>query len=102
MHKYKESIMRIVFLIAACISILAVATICLFLFANGFPAIAEIGPLKLLGGLVWKPGEGEYGILPMIVASIYATGIAILIGVPIGLLCAVFMARFCPKGLHKF
>ncbi|MCD7959325.1 MAG: phosphate ABC transporter permease subunit PstC [Ruminococcus sp.] len=101
MRKYKESIMRIVFLIAACISIVAVVVICLFLFANGFPAIAEIGPLNFLGGLVWKPGEGEYGILPMIVASIYSTGIAIIIGVPIGLLCAVFMARFCPKKLHK-
>ncbi len=101
MRKYKESIMRVVFLIAACISIVAVVVICLFLFANGFPAIAEIGPLKFLGGMIWKPGEGEYGIFPMIIASIYATGIAILIGVPIGLLCAVFMARFCPKKLHK-
>lgn len=101
MKKYRESIMKIVFLVAACISIVAVAMICIFLFVNGLPAIAEIGPLKFLGGMVWKPQEGEFGILPMIIGSIYATGIAILVGVPIGLLCAVFMARFCPKGLYK-
>ena len=78
------------------IGILAVVLICGFLFVNGFPAIAEIGPLKFLTGVIWKPQEGEFGILPMIIGSIYATGIAILVGVPIGLLCSVFMARFCP------
>ncbi len=101
MRKYKESIMRIVFLLAACVSILAVVLICGFLFVNGFPAIVEIGPLNFLGGMIWKPLEGEFGIFPMIIGSIYVTGIAIVVGVPIGLLCAVFMARFCPKKLYK-
>lgn len=101
MKKYRESIMKVVFLVAACISIIAVAMICIFLFVNGLPAIAEIGPLKFLGGMIWKPQEGQFGILPMIIGSIYATGIAILVGVPIGLLCSIFMARFCPKGLYK-
>lgn len=73
MKKYRESIMKVVFLVAACVSILAVVLICGFLFVNGFPAIAEIGPLKFLTGLVWKHQEGEFGILPMIVGSIYAT-----------------------------
>jgi phosphate transport system permease protein len=75
--------------------------ICGFLFVNGFPAIAEIGPLKFLGGIIWKPQEGQFGILPMIIGSIYATAIAILVGVPIGLLCSVFMAKFCPKKLYR-
>lgn len=101
MKKYKESIMRVVFLLAACVSILAVVLICGFLFVNGFPAIAEIGPLEFLGGMRWKPMEGEFGIFPMIVGSIYVTAIAIIVGVPIGLLCAIFMARFCPKGVYK-
>ena len=101
MKKYRESIMKVVFLVAACVSILAVVLICGFLFVNGFPAIAEIGPLKFLTGVIWKPQEGEFGILPMIIGSIYATGIAILVGVPIGLLCSVFMARFCPQKLYK-
>ncbi len=101
MKKYKESIMRVVFLLAACVSILAVVLICGFLFVNGFPAIAEIGPLEFLGGMRWRPMEGEFGIFPMIVGSIYVTAIAIIVGVPIGLLCAIFMARFCPKGVYK-
>ncbi len=101
MKKYRESIMRAVFLVAACVSILAVVLICGFLFVNGFPAIAEIGPLKFLSGIIWKPQEGQFGILPMIIGSIYATAIAILVGVPIGLLCSVFMAKFCPKKLYR-
>ena len=54
-----------------------------------------------LGGTTWKPLEGEFGIFPMILGSIYVTAGAIILGVPIGILCAVFMAKFCPKGLYK-
>ena len=99
--KYKESAMRIVFLLCACVSILAVALICIFLFANGLPAMAEIGVFKFLFGTTWSPSQGEFGILPMIVGSIYVTAGAILIGVPIGILCAVFLAKYCPKPLYK-
>ena len=90
-----------VFLIAACVSILAVALICIFLFANGLPAIAKIGPIKFLTGIKWKPMNEIFGIFPMIVGSIYVTAGAILVGVPIGILCAVFMARFCPKKIYR-
>ena len=89
-----------VFLIAACVSILAVALICIFLFANGLLAIAKIGPIKFLTGIKWKPMNEIFGIFPMIVGSIYVTAGAILVGVPIGILCAVFMARFCPKKIY--
>ena len=98
----KEAIMKGVFLLAACASILAVALICLFLFANGLPAIGEIGIFDFLLGKVWKPGNDLYGILPMILGSIYVTAGAIFVGVPIGILTAVFMAKFCPKGLYRF
>lgn len=101
MHKYKENIMHGVFLISACISVIAVITICVFLFANGIPAIAEIGVFDFLLGKNWKPLENEFGIFPMIVGSLYVTAGAILIGVPIGLLCAVYMAKFCPQKLYK-
>lgn len=101
MHKYKESLMKVVFLICACVSIIAVVLICVFLFAKGIPAIGEIGPIKFLTGLRWKPLQNIFGILPTIVGSIYVTAGAIIIGVPIGLLCAVFMARFCPKNIYK-
>lgn len=97
----KEKIMRIVFLIAACISIVAVIAICLFLLVNGFPAFKEIGVLNFIGTTTWKPMENLYGILPMIVGSIYVTIISIIVGVPIGLLCAMFMTYFCPTKLHK-
>lgn len=93
--------MHMVFLISACASILSVAMICLFLFANGIPAIGEIGVFKFLLGEKWKPGNNIYGILPMILGSIYVTAGAIVVGVPIGILTAVFMSRFCPRGLYK-
>lgn len=100
MKNLKEILMHGVFLGAACASILAVALICIFLFANGVPAIAEIGPLEFLGGMRWKPLNNMFGVFPMIVGSIYVTAGAIVVGVPIGILCAVFMARFCPKKIY--
>jgi len=91
-----------VFLLAACVSILAVAMICLFLFVNGIPAMQEIGFLKFLTGDVWRPSNNIYGILPFILGSLYVTAGAIIIGVPIGIMSAVFMAKFCPKKIYKF
>lgn len=93
--------MHILFFLTACVSIFAVVLICVFLFANGIPAIGEIGVFKFLLGTKWKPGNDIYGILPMILGSLYVTAGAIIIGVPIGLLTAVFLAKFCPKGLYK-
>ena len=101
MNKYKEQLMHAVFLISACISIAAVVTICVFLFANGVPAIAEIGVFDFILGQKWKPLENQFGIFPMIVGSIYVTAGAILIGVPTGIFCAVFMAKFCPEKLYR-
>ena len=93
--------MKIVFLVCACISIAAVVLICIFMFANGMPAIQEIGPIKFLFGMEWKAGQGIFGIGPMIIGSIYVTAGAMIIGVPIGLLTAVFLAKYCPSTLYK-
>ena len=101
MAKVKEKFMWGVFLVAACASILAVILICYFLFVNGIPAIAKIGVGDFLLGDIWKPTNGYYGIFPMIVGSLYVTAGAIIIGVPIGILCAVFLAKFCPDRLYK-
>ena len=101
MAKSKEKIMEIVFLLAACVSILAVALICVFLFANGIPAMKKIGFADFLLGTTWKPGNDIYGIFPMILGSIYVTVGAIIIGVPIGLLTAVFLAWYCPEKIYK-
>ena len=102
MRDVKETIMKYVFLICACASILAVILICVFLFANGVPAIGKIGIFKFLLGETWKPGNDIYGILPFILGSIYVTAGAIVIGVPIGILTAIFMARFCPEKVYRF
>lgn len=100
MKNLLEKVMHGVFFVCALASILAVALICIFLFVNGIPAIREIGVLDFLTGTTWKPGNDVYGILPMIVGSIYITAGAIVIGVPIGLLTAIFMAFYCPKRIY--
>lgn len=73
MKNWKEKGMQGVFLLAACASVLAVALICVFLFANGVPAMSEIGFLDFLLGEEWRPSNNIYGILPMIMGSIYVT-----------------------------
>lgn len=101
MKNWKEKIMHVVFFLTACVSIAAVILICVFLFANGIPAIGKIGVFRFLLGTQWRPENDVYGILPMIIGSLYVTAGALLIGVPTGLLTAVFMARFCPKRIYK-
>ena len=101
MKQLKETGMKVVFIIAACTSIAAVILICLFLFINGIPAIGKIGIFDFLLGSTWRPSNGLYGILPFILGSLYVTAGAIIIGVPIGVLAAVFMARFCPRSLYR-
>lgn len=100
--KLREKIMEIVFLLIASVSIIAVFLICYYLFAEGIPAINEIGWKEFLLGTVWRPGNNEFGIFPMIVGSVYVTLGAIIVGVPIGLLMAIFMAMFCPDSIHRF
>ena len=101
MKNVKELLMKIVFFLAVCVSIFSTILICVFIFANGVPAIKEIGVFKFLFGTVWKPSNDIYGIFPMIIGSIYVTAGAIILGVPVGVLCAVFMAKFCPEKLYK-
>ena len=98
----KEEIMRLVFLLAACASIALVAMICIFLFGNGLPTIGKIGVTEFFLGETWRPNNDLYGILPMILGSAYVTLGAIIVGVPIGILTAVFMARFCPDSIYRF
>ncbi len=98
----KEKIAQFIFFTGALFSVLAVFLICLFLFLNAIPTIAEIGPLNFLLGTKWKPGNDLYGIFPMILGSVYVTGLSILFGVPLGILTAVYMAFFCNKRVYKF
>jgi len=102
-QRLQENLMQAVFLLSATASILAVALICLFLFANGIPAIGKIGVFEFILGQDWSPTDipPSFGILPMILGSLYVTAGAVLLGVPIGIYTAVFMARGCPKPLYK-
>ena len=96
-----EKFMQGVFFVAACASVLAVALICIFLFANGIPAIKEIGFVKFITGEMWRPSNELFGIFPMIIGSLYVTAGAVIIGVPIGILTSVFMAMYCPKKIYR-
>ena len=101
MTNLSEKAMRIIFMLSATVSILAVIVICYFLAGQGLPAMVEIGVSDFLTGTLWKPLEGHFGIFPMIVGSIYVTAGAIILGVPVGLLCAIFMAKFCPRRIYS-
>ena len=103
MNRLKEKAMSAVFMISALTSILAVGIICLFMFANGIPAIGEIGVFRFLLGREWSPTDTPplFGIFPMILGSLYITAGAIILGVPTGVLTAVFLARVCPRRLYK-
>ena len=94
--------MHLLFFLSAGVSIAAVLLICIFLFSRGIPAIHEIGVQEFLLGKVWKPSSDLYGIFPMIIGSLYVTAGAIAVGVPIGLLTAIFLAFFCPGRIYRF
>lgn len=100
----KETMAKGIFTFTALISIITILLICIFLFANGIPAIQKIGFTDFIFGTTWAPTNGNpsYGIFPMICGSIVITAGAILVGVPIGIFTAVFMARFCPKKMYSF
>ncbi len=98
---FKEGAARVCFTAAAALSIVAVALICVFLFANGIPALAEIGLPEFLFGQTWKPTADEFGIFPMIIGSIYVTVGAIIVGVPTGIFTAIFLSRFASSGVAR-
>lgn len=97
----KEQGAKILFGVTAVASIVAVALICFFLFINGVPALAEIGLPEFFFGTNWRPANDLYGILPMILGSIYVTAGALLIGVPLGILCALYLSRFASSKISR-
>ena len=96
-----ERIAQIVFTVCASFTILAVLSTMVYMIANGTPALFEVGIKELLFGTVWKPtaAEPEYGIFYVILTSVVGTFMAILLGVPIGILTAVFLAEAAPQKL---
>ena len=97
----KEGMAKAMFTFTALVSILAVALICIFLFANGIPGIAKIGAWDFLSGEKWKPGQEVFGILPFILGSVYVTAGALIVGVPAGLMTALYLSRFASKRMAK-
>ncbi len=96
-----EKVAQIIFTVCAFFAVLAVASITIYMFANGLPALTQVGLTELLFGTVWKPtaDPASFGILYVILTSIIGTFLAILLGVPIGVLTAVFLAEVAPKKL---
>lgn len=103
-NKFLETFMKNIFIICASVSIVSIILICIFIFAGGVPFIKEYGLRNFLLGTLWKPTDTppSYGILPMILGSIYVTTGAIVLGVPIGIMTAVYLAKFCNKKIYKF
>ncbi|MDD6736012.1 MAG: phosphate ABC transporter permease subunit PstC [Clostridiales bacterium] len=96
-----ERLMRMLFTVCGILAVIFVVLITGFLVASGIPAIKEIGAGEFLLGRTWAStaAEPSYGILPFILTSVYGTFGAVLIGVPIGILCSIFIAKMAPKRL---
>ena len=92
-RKVFEKSVNIIFLILGLISVGFVIGISLYLIISGIPAIGEIGLFKFLFGNTWNSGTKQFGILPFILTSVYGTAGAVVLGVPLGLLTAIFVAK---------
>lgn len=103
-QKFVEGLFKNIFLLSAITSVLAIIVICIFIFMNGLPFIADYGIGNFLFGQDWSPSNSpaSYGILPMIFGSVSITIGAIILGVPTGIFTAIFLVYFCPKALYKF
>lgn len=99
--KAMEWIMRALFTICGLAAIAFVGVITVYLIISGLPAIQEIGLIPFLTGTVWKPAQDQFGILPVILTSVYGTFGAIVIGVPVGLLFAIFLGKMAPKPAYQ-
>lgn len=97
----KERFFQFLFGLCALVSIIAVLSICVFLFANAIPTIKTIGISDYLFETYWNYEVEVFGILTMIVGSLCVTALAILFGVPLGVLSAIYLSQFCPKYLKK-
>lgn len=102
--KKQEKVMKYVFMACACVSILSVLLICLFLFRNAFQTMTKVNIVEVLFGINWSPTNepASYGILPMILGSFSVTMTALVIGIPLGVLTAIFFSHYCPPRLYRF
>ncbi|MDR0883551.1 MAG: phosphate ABC transporter permease subunit PstC [Oscillospiraceae bacterium] len=94
-----EKIMNVLFLVCGLAAVVSVVLISLYMVLSGAPAIAKIGPLQFLAGQIWNPEAKEFGILPLILSSVTATGLAVVVAVPAALCVAVFLTQIAGKRL---
>lgn len=99
--KQKERFIVGVLLALACIAVAGVILIILFVFREGWPVLMKYGPLTLASGREWQPTQGKFGLLPLIIGSAYVTLSALVLGVPLGVGCAVFMAEIAPNRITR-
>lgn len=85
------------FLFCGFVSVAFVLLISVYLIISGIPAIHKIGPIKFLFGTTWKSGQNQFGILPFILTSVYGTAGAVILGIPIGIFTAMFLAKAAPQ-----
>ncbi|MCL6478357.1 MAG: phosphate ABC transporter permease subunit PstC [Peptococcaceae bacterium] len=102
MRRHLEKPIEILLLLSAAAAIFIVLLICLFIFMEGQPVIQKYGLMHFIKGKFWHPDDNEFGLLPMIVGSIYVTIGALVIGVPLGIGCAIFLAEMAPKKVTRF
>jgi len=101
MKKSKKELSGRIFFALALSSISALALITVFIIVQGAPVIAKVGVLDFVFGTTWAPSQGEFGILPMIIGSITLTLGAVILGVPIGICCSIFLTEFAPAALRN-
>ncbi len=101
MSNFKEKFSERIFLLLALSALSVLALITVFIFIKGVPIIAKVGIKDFVFGMKWSPGQGYYGIFPMIVGSISVTLGAAIIGVPIAICCSIFLAEFAPATLRN-
>jgi len=101
LKKFREKLSGRIFLVLALMSIAMLALITVFIVINGAPIIGKVGVLNFVFGMKWAPSKGDFGIFPMIVGSVAVTLGAAVIGVPIGLCCAIFLAEFAPEKVRN-
>lgn len=82
-------------------SIIIIALIIFFIFWEGYPAIMSVGFFNFIFGMDWSPSNGLYGVFPMIIGSLAITGLSLLMAVPLGVFCAIFMAEIAPANMRK-
>ena len=102
-QSYPEAVVHGIFLLLGLVTVACVLLITVYLVVSGIPAIREIGIVKFLFGAEWAStaAEPKYGILPFILTSVYGTAGAILLGVPIGFLTAIYLAKMAPKSVKE-